>query len=1026
MKLANFSVDRPVAITMFILIVVLFGAVAYFQIGLDLLPDIDYPLVAVVTTYEGVASEEIEETITKNVEEAVSRAENVKRVFSTSSEGKSMVMVEFNWDANLDFAAQDVRDRVSMMSAFMPDDADDPLIMKYDPNDQPVLVFGITGMENTMELRKYLEDVLSPSLERLEGVAIAFVMGGLQREINITIDERKLKSYNLSMDNVIATLRRENVNISGGHVSRDYTEYLIRTLGEYRSLEPIRKTVVAVRDGVPIRISDVATVEDTHKEVRNHTRLNGKDCVMVAILKQSGVNTYSVVKRVQKALDEMKDIMPPDIKMATLMDHGVFIEATVNRTLTDALFGAGLALVFLFLFLRRWRPTITVALAMPISITTAFIGMYWLDYTFNLMTLVGFALGAGMLVDNAVVVIENIFRYIEQKKGAKEAAKSGASQVMMAITASTFTTIAVFLPMALIKGVAGQYARPMALTVCLALLSSLIVATTIVPMIASLLFKRGISGYTAGSFSKPKAIYERLLRKALRNRKKVLLGVFAIFVLAILGASMLGFEFMPPSDYPMLIMNFKLPVGTKLEQTSKVATGIEESIRDIEGVDGVLAFVGPRDGGHGPGAEDVNAGMIFVRLDDADKRTTTSDAIQDEIRKSLPKSKGTSFSFSGFGPGQTRSGADKSDVAIRIFGKDLEVLKTYGQRILKVVKRVPGIRDADISLKEGKPELVIEIDRDKASQHGLSVRQVADYIRNAALGEIATRFRVGGDEYDMRVRFAESDRNTIEKILDINIPTPTGAHIPLYQLAKTELGAGPIKISRENQERKITVSADVFDRDLGSVMADIRKGLANMQLQRGYFIDYGGGAEDMRETFTALIYAFIAAMLIVYMLMAALFESFRQPFVIMFTVPLGLIGVVIGLTVFGKTISTPSLMGLIILVGIVVNNAIVMIDYINQLRRKGVDKGEALMRGAVTRFRPILITSLTTMMAMLPMAFSTAEGSEMRSPMAVAIASGLVVSMVMTLFVIPIIYSIIERIRFRPGSSEPKASDPIR
>ncbi|HUT03762.1 MAG TPA: efflux RND transporter permease subunit [bacterium] len=1017
MKLANFSVDRPVAITMFILIVVLFGAVAFFQIGLDLLPDIAYPLVAVLTTYEGVASEDIEETITKRIEEAASRAENVKRVFSSSSEGKSRVMVEFNWDANLDFAAQDVRDRVSMISGFLPDDADDPLVLKYDPNDSPILVFGVTGMENTMELHKYLEDVLSPYLERLEGVAIAFVMGGLQREINITVDERKLRSYNLSLDDVIATVRRENINISGGHVSRDFTEYLIRTLGEYKTIEPIRSTVIAVRDGVPIRIADVATVQDAHKEVRNYTRLNGKDCVMVAILKQSGVNTYSVIKRVYGALSEMKDIMPKDLKMKALMDQGVFIEQTVNRTLRDALFGAALAIIFLLIFLRRWRPTFTVALAMPISITTAFIGMYWLDYTFNLMTLVGFGLGVGMLVDNAVVVIENIFRYIEQKKGPKDAAKQGASQVTLAITASTFTTVAVFLPMALIKGVAGQYSRPMALTVCLALLSSLIVATTIVPMIASLLFKRGISGYSAGSFERPKAIYESLLRKVLHNRKKVLLGLIAVFGLAILGAFALGFEFMPPSDYPMLILNFKLPVGTTLEQTGRVSEGVETSIHNTEGVDSVLAFIGPNEGGHGPGGEDVSTGMVFTRLLDTDKRTKTSDEIQDEIRKSLPKIEGASFSFAGFGAGSTPGSADQTDVAIRVFGKDLEVLKAYGERILRVVERVSGTRDADISLKEGKPELVIELDRDKASQHGLSVRQVADYVKNAALGYVATQFRVGGDEYDVRVRFAESDRNTIEKILNIDIPTPAGAHIPLYQLAKTELGAGPIEITRENQERKVTVTADVSGRDLGSVLADIRKGLADMQLPRGYFIDYGGGAEDMRETFTALLYAFAAAILIVYMIMAALFESFRQPFVIIFTVPFGLIGVVIGLTVFGKTVSTPALMGLIILVGIAVNNAIVMIDYVNQLRRRGVDKAEALIRGAVTRLRPILITSLTTIMAILPMAVSTSEGSEMRSPMAVAIAFGLGAAMLMTLFVIPVIYSIVERIRFKPEKS---------
>ncbi len=1028
MRLANFSVDRPVAITMFVLIVVLFGIVAFFQLGLDMMPDLDFPFVVVTTRYAGVASEELEETVTRQIEDAVSRVENVKRVFSFTSEGSSTVIVEFNWDVTLDFAAQDVRDRVGQVADFIPEDADAPIVFKYNPNDQPILVMGVTGMSNTMELRKYLEDVISPSLERLEGVAIAFVMGGLDREINVTLDEQRLKSYGLSINDVVSALRRENVNISGGHVSQDYTEYLIRTLGEYKSLEPIRRTTIAVRDGVPVRVSDVAIVQDTHKETRNHTRLDGQDCVMVAILKQSGENTYSVLKRVNDALGKMKDRIPADVKFVSVLDQGLFIEQTVTRTVSNALIGALLAIGFLLVFLRRWRPTLTVALAIPISTTTAFIGMYGLDYTFNLMTLAGFALGAGMMVDNAVVVIENIFRYLEQRKTPKDAAKEGASQVAVAITASTFTTVAVFIPMVLISGVAGQFSRPMALTVCVAILSSLIVATTIVPMMASRIFavRGGISGYAAGSFEKPKRIYEKLLRGALRNRKKILLGLAGAFVLAILGATQLGFEFLPKGDYPMLIMNIRMPVGTILEKTSEVTEEIENFQKSTPGVMHLVSFVGPNEHRRGPGADDVNEAMIYTRLADFGERELTSEEIQDSMRRNTPKIEGASYRFMAFGPSTMGTSVEQSEIAVRIFGKDLRTLKALGDRIFEIVKSVPGTRDVDISMKQGKPELQIVLDRDKASQYGLSVKQVADYVKFAALGEVATQFRVGGDEYDVRVRFQESDRDTIEKVLDINVPTSTGAQIPLYQLAKVSPGSGPIEITRENQERKITVTADISGRDLGSVMDDIRRRVAGLGLPTGYSISYGGKFEDMQDTFSALGYAFIAAVILVYMIMAALFESLKQPFVIMFTVPFGLIGVIVGLAVFGKAVSTPAVMGLIILVGIVVNNAIVMVDYINRVRRRGIEAHEAIIQGAVTRLRPILITSLTTMMAMMPMAVSTSEGAEMRSPMGVAIAFGLACSMLLTLFVIPVIYSIVERIRFRPGSIELQTSDAIR
>jgi len=1024
--LARFSVNRRITIFMLILIVALFGVVTFFSLGLDLMPDLDFPLVTVATRYHGVAPEDIESQITRKIEEVVGTVKNVKNIYSVSQQGLSSVMVEFEWGTNVDFAGQDVRDKVALAQMFLPEDADDPLVVKFDPSEMPVLICAVTGMENTMALRDYLEDVVAPPLERLEGVAAAMTMGGLRREINVFADAAKLRAHSISIDQVIGALRRENVNVSGGEVVKAGREHLVRTIGEYRDISQIRATVVAMRGGTPIRISDVARVEDTHKEVRDYARVDGKDNVMLAIMKQSGGNTSTVAKLVKRTLDEMRKDMPPGIEFAVLLDQGDFVDKVVTQTSRDALLGGLLAVVFIFLFLGSWRPTLVIAITIPLSILATFIGMYALDYTFNLITLGGIALGVGMVVDNAVVVIENTFRHLEEGEDRESAAVSGAGEVGIAITASTLTTMAVFLPMVLIGGIAGQMSSPMALTVCLALGASLFVAITLVPAVASLIFRSGTASeylerFERAWFSRVRATYEGLLRGAL-GRKWIVLGVVAVAVAGTgWGIFQLGMELMPKPDMPMTVLQVKLPVGTTLQETDRVVRKIEAYGRSMPESMHVGAMVGPSEfqgmqAAQGMGIADVNEAIVMSRLKDKADRSRSAEEIKEDIRSSLPRVKGAKITFQEMMTGMMSTSAENAPIAVRVFGPDIPTLERLAKEAAEKMKAVPGLRDITVGSEEGKPELRIILDRDRAAEQGLSVIQVASTVKTAVLGAAISKFRVGGDEWDIRVRFDEKDRDAVKKIEDIRILAPTGNQVRVGDIATISYDTGPLQIAREGQERKIAVTCDAVGRDIGGAVEEIKEKLAGLDLPRGYFIDYGGTYKDMQDTFHALGWALVAALILIYMIMAAQFESLSQPFVVMFTVPLAFIGVVAGLAISGMTLSMPAFMGLVILAGIVVNNGIVMIDYINQLRKRGMEKHEAIVQGAVTRFRPILITSITTILGILPMGLSSAEGSEMRGPMGVAIASGLIFSMFLTLFVIPIVYGLVDRLSFHAAN----------
>jgi HAE1 family hydrophobic/amphiphilic exporter-1 len=1023
MNLPDFSIKRKITVLMIIFIITFFGILAFFRTGLDMMPELEFPVVSIITTYPGVASEEMENIITRPIETVVSSVKGIKRLHSVSQEGISSIIVEFEWGTGLDFAAQDVREKLSWITDYLPKGADSPLVVKFNMSDYPILYYGVTGLTDTLTLRKYLNDNLRPRLERLDGVASVYVMGGLEREITIHVDRDRLSAYGLPLDLLLARLARENINVSGGHIQGGQKEFLVRTMGEFPDVKTISDTIVAVQGRTPIYLRDLARVEDGFKEQRNLSRTNRQASVAIMVMKQSGANTVAVTELVKETIQAMEKQMPGEIRFFPAMDQGRIITQVTSNTKQNALVGAFLAIFMIYLFLRDWRPTLTIAIAIPLSVITTFIGMYFFGYTLNIMTLGGIALGVGMLVDNAVVVIENIFRHLKEGKlDRNEAARVGASEVGMAITASTLTTIAVFLPMTLSSGIAGRLSRPLAVTVTLALVASLFIALTIVPMISSVLFKHANQKKDGPRlFGRFQQAYLNLLRYCLYHRGKTILAVIMAFVASIAAVPYLGREFMPKQDIPLLMMNVHLPVGSRLEETSRHLMNIENILLGMPETEFAVSFAGLAterkiDVAWGSGTADVNEGQIFVRLVDKVDRERSAWEIMEYLREAIPKIPGAKVEFVDMGQMMAGAMGDQSPIAIKIFGRDLETISSLAAEIAGKISEVPGIRDVDTTMKYGKPELRINVDRQKSSQLGISLAQIADTVKVSMLGTVPTRLRVGGEEYDIRVRLQSQDRATVADLLNIKIPTPTGALVGLETLARIEEGEGPIRIQRESQERKVTVLANTHERDMGSIVEEIKLLINNIPRDLGTIIEYGGTYKDMQESFVSLFWALLIAVLLIYMIMAAQFENLVHPMIIMFVVPLAFIGVVIGLFSFNKTISVPSFMGFIILSGVVVNNGIVMIDYINQLRRRGQAGYDALLEGSVTRLRPVLITSLTTVIGTMPMALSTTQGAEMRAPMAVALACGLLFATILTLLIVPVMYSIFNRISPKPTS----------
>lgn len=1025
MKIPEFSVNRRVTTAMLAMILVVLGGLAFTRLGLDFFPDIEFPTVSIVTVYSGAASEDIENTITRPLEQIVNSVSRVKKVNSISFEGVSVIMVEFEWGTNLDFAAQDVRDQIGLYRNFLPEEANDPLVVKFNLGAFPIMFGGITANMPTVQLKELIEEEVAPRLERIDGVASAQVFSMDIREILVNVDKSALESRNLSLDQIIIALRMENLNLPAGHVVERHSDFLVRTIGEFKTLQDIKNTIIgSTQTGLPIYLKDVAEVKDGLKETRFFSRIQGGQGVIYIINKRSGANTVITAEAVKKELAKIQETLPPDVKFYPWMDQADMIQRVIRRTGNNALVGGILAIFFILIFLRNWRPTFTIALAIPLSVITTFIALYAAGYTMNLLTLGGLALGIGMLVDNSVVVIENVFRHMEEGTKRIEAAKRGASEVGMAITASTLTTIAVFFPMIFASGITGKMTRALALSIAFSLLASLFVALTIVPMVASVLFKvdnnQGSEEKRQKTqrFEKVKNFYRNTLHKALQRRALVLSGALGLFLLSFVIVPFLGTEFMPSMDRDMIILSIKMPVGTSLEETDRVVRLVEDVISVVPEVKSISAQVGsqgeenPSDMAGGFSTTGSHEGLIWVGLVEQGQRKLGDTEVLEKIRKKVPKLK--DVKFEALDISQMMMGGAQAPIDIKLFGKDLNVLKNLADSIVDRIQDVEGLRDVTHTLAEGKPEYHIKVNREQASRMGLMVSQIANTIQTATLGKVATRYREGNEEVDIRVRFRETSRNSLDDIRNIPIMTPMNQMVRLDQVATITAGEGPIRITRENQAREISILANIAGRDLGSVVRDIKKRIEGIEkgLPLGYFIEFGGQFEEMQQAFVIMAGAFALATLLVYMIMASQFESFRHPLVIMFTIPLSLIGVLLALLISGRPISLPVMIGFVMLGGIAVNNGIVMVDYINQLKRKGVEKKEAILQGCTVRLRPVLITAFTTILGMLPMAMSTSAGSEMRAPMAITVVGGLVATTFLTLFVIPLIYSLFDRVKF--------------
>ncbi len=1023
MRIAEFSVNRRVTVMMMTVLIVILGSISLSKLGLEMLPDMDFPVISIITSYQGAASEDVEEAITKPIEQAIASVKDVKSINSQSLENYSIVMVEFNWGTNLDFAAQDLRDMIDQISGYLPSEVSRPLVYKFNLAQMPILSYGITGNMSGYHLRKILEDEISTRLKQVTGVASVGIMGGEELEIQIFIDKNKLDFNNISIDQVVSALAVNNLNMAAGNLLDSGNDYLLRTVAQFSSIEEIHNTPVSSsQTGQVIYIKDIAEVVEGIKETRNYIRSNKEDTVFMMVSKESGTNTLTVSKRIKKEVARIESDYGGQVTFNEVMDLGFPIQKVTGGALSNLIIGGILAIFIMFLFLQNWRPTFAISVAIPISVIATFISMYLANFSLNLMTLGGLALGVGMLVDNSIVVIENIFRHLEMGKNRIEAAKVGANEVGMAITASTLTTIAVFFPMIFSEGMTGILVRGLALTVAFSLLSSLFIALTVVPVIASLIFKANVEAPTQNRFSfqrqfdKLKNRYLKMLNFVLHHRAMTLTLVTVLFFSSFGLIYFIGTDFMPERDVPFTILNLKMPVGTSLEETDTIVNQIEEIFMETDGIKNVMAIIGPMEEGMmDPGnPQYVSEAQIIGRLVDLKDRKYSNEKLQAQIRSRIPEVEGARINF--LSSGEMMGGGAAHPVHIKIFGRDLNRLNTIARDIEEKINVIEGVSDVQNSMAQARPEAHIVIDKQKAFHYGLTTAQVASAIKTSTLGTIAGIYRFGGEEINIRVRLAEKYRATKDDILQLSISSPLGITIPLNQIATIEYAEGPIKIDRENQNRKVDITASVTGtRDIGGKVEEIKKELADLidKLPAGYFVEFGGTYKDMKEAFSTLTLALILAIVLVYLVMASQFESLKQPFVVMFTIPLAAIGVMVILFLTGITLSVASFVGGIILAGIVVNNGIVLVDHTNQLIRGGMEKHEALLKAGSDRMRPVLITALTTVMGMLPMALSTQEGAEIKVPLALTVVGGLISATFFTLLVIPVIYSVVEKIKYK-------------
>lgn len=1015
--LSKLAVDRPITFLMTSLILIGFGIFGVLQLRLDLYPDVSFPTITVFTGYEGVAPEDMEALVTRPIEEQVGSISGIRRVRSLSSQGASVVKLNFNWGTDLYEAENDVRKQLGFVARSIPNEAETPLVFSYDPNQEPIIVLAVTSeARSPRDLRTYATQVLEQRIERVNGIASAETSGGLERQINVVIDNQKMRLYNLSISEISNRLNAENIQVPAGQLIEGNTVYSLRTMGELKSVEQIRNVVVASRNGQTLMLKDVADIEDGIAQPIGNVRVNGKDGVILNIYRQSDANVVLAADEVISNLEEIKESLPPDVEVQVLTNKAEFIKLSIQNLLLTGLQAIFLVVLILLVFLRSGRSALIIAISIPVSIVTTFAVMNFADLSLNIISLSGLTLAVGLVVDDAVVVLENIFRFREDGKDRKDAAVMGAKEVAVPVVVSTLTTLVVFLPILFVPGIAGFLFRDLALTISFSLSVSSLVALTLIPMMTSQFYKDGelsieannkLANFFSDTLEKLENWYSGKLDKALHKSGLVILVAVAFFGATIPIFNFLGGEFFPRVDENAFTLEVTREAGVSLLELERSISQVESIIqRDVPEARIVVSDYGDKEGIEGADNPGGFTGTVRVELVPQQERSRSQFEIVSSLIESLQIVPGVDIQELIQDP---LSPDGENGLIVQIFGYDPEVKKDLSDGVKEKITEIEGIESAYSTADQGRPELRLVLDRERISLVGLTTNQVANAVSDAVQGAVATSFVDQGVEFEVKVELDPREKAASNDLENIQIQTPNNGWMPLRNLARIERYTGPTNVTRINQERVVEILTELDGIDLKTASDQAREVLEEIQWPEGYRYALAGSAEEQAESFNFLLIAFAIAGILTYMVMASQFESLIEPFIIIFTIPLALSGVLIILGLTGTSISVTSMVGLILLSGIVVNNGIVMIDYIKILQARGLERHQAIVEGAKRRLRPILMTALTTILSMVPLALELGAGSETWSPMARTVIGGLTMSTILMLFVVPAIYNLMNK-----------------
>lgn len=1022
MSIYKAAVNKPITTLMVFTAVIVMGVYALLRIPVDLYPEIDPPFLSVMTTYSGASAADIETNITKRLEDALNTVDKVKEVTSVSSDNISVITLEFNWDANLSEATNEVRDVIDRIYDFMPDGVDRPTIFKFNTNMMPIVFFAVTAQESYPGLDKILEEKIINPLNRVEGVGSVSMIGAPRRVIYVDADPRRLDAYNLTIEQIGNVIGAENLNMPSGNIKMGEMDYQLRIQGEFSQSSQLPGLVVGNYNGVPVYLRDVAIVRDSLKDLSLDEKINGQMGLRMFVMKQSGANTVKVAREVNKKLAELTPTLPPDIQINQIIDTSKFIRGSIANLSRTLLYAFIFVVLVVLVFLGRWRATFIIALTIPISLIVSFIYLFISGNSVNVISLTSLSIAIGMVVDDAIVVLENITKHIERGSSPREAAIYATNEVWLSVIITTLVVVAVFFPLTLVGGMTGVMFNQLGWIVTITVVTSTMAAISLTPMLSSRLLRLRHANKQQKRFSYERIIlpqlnnldnlYEKTLRWSLSHKTFVMIAALAIFIGSLMLARFVGTDFMPQTDESRISIAMELQTGIRVEESVQTARKMEKVIRErYPEVEVLAASAGADDEGSmfslfsATGSNVIN---MMMRLSPVNERKRSVWEIADDMREQIRQFPEI-VTFSVSTTGGTMGMGGQNNVDVEIYGFDFNTTNTLAEEIRLKLNQLDGATEVSVSRKKDKPELQVVLDKEKLALHGLNSAQVSAMVRNRISGMVTSRYKEEGDEYDIRVRLAEQYRNSITLLEEISIISPQGRRIKLKELGKVQEAWGPPSIQHKRKERVVTVSAKPNGISLGELANRIKAEVATVKVPQEVLIQIGGAYEDQQESFMDLALLMILSLILVYIVMASQFESFTMPFIIMFSIPFAFTGVILALLITGTTLSVVAALGAVLLIGIVVKNGIVLVDFTNLMRDRDMRLYEAIVTSGRSRLRPVLMTALTTILGMLPLAMSSGEGSEIWRPMGITVIGGLVFSTIVTMVVVPVMYGVLAR-----------------